>query len=104
MAVATINVLASGTTDSVTTDEVDVGPTYVGFIAFGTLGSDTGDVQIKASDGSWVDVYDSNGQVQLSATRPQVVMTMPGVYRVSVATRTSAWGIDATPYDPQRFD
>jgi hypothetical protein len=104
MAVPTINILESGTTDSVTTAEVDVGPTYVGLIAFGTLGSDTGDVQVKASDDSWVDVYDSDGQVQLSASRPQVVLQMPGVYRVSVTTRTSAWGIDATPYDPNRFD
>lgn len=97
-----INILASGTTDSVTTEEVAVGSEPVMLMAFGALGSDTGDLQVKQSDDTWSDVYDADGQVQLSATRPQWLVTGPGTYRVSVTTRTSSWGIDASPFDKSR--
>jgi len=99
-----INILASGTSSSpaAVTLEVAVGAEPVMIHAFGSLGSDTGDLQVKQSDDTWSDVYDTNGQVQISATRPQVLIEGPGTYRVVVATRTSAWGIDASPYDKNR--
>jgi hypothetical protein len=99
-----INVLASGTTDSVQSDDFAVGVTPVMVFAFGTLGSDTGDLQVRQSDGTYSDVYDTDGQVQLSATRPQVLINAPGTYRVDVTTRTGSWGIDCSPFDPRRVD
>lgn len=93
------NILESGTTDSVQSSTVNVKSQPVGIHIFGTLGSDTADLQVQASDDTWSDVYDADGQVVLSSTRPQVLIEMPGKYRLNVGTRTGAWGADASPYD-----
>jgi type 1 fimbria pilin len=59
---------------------------------YGTFGSDTADLQIKSPSGSWTDVYDSNGQVVLSAVRPQVLVEGAGTYRLDYNARTAAQG------------
>lgn len=99
-----INILASATSSSpiALTAEIAVGPEPVMVMAFGTIGSDTGDLQVKQSDDTWSDVYDADGQVQLSASRPQWLITAPGTYRVAIQTRTAAWGVDASPFDKNR--
>jgi len=90
------NILASGT-GAGTSNEFTVGSEPRTVAAFGTLGSDTGDLEMQASDGTtWTAVYDTNGQVQLSATRPQVMIEGPGVYRVDFSARASAIGVDVT--------
>ena len=91
------NILASGT-GAGTSNEFEVsGDNPRTVAAFGTLGSDTGDLELQASDGStWMDVYDTNGQVQLSATRPQVTIQGPGIYRVVFSARAAAIGVDVT--------
>ena len=59
---------------------------------YGTFGADTADLQIKDPEGDYVDVYDSNGQVVMSATRPQVLIDGPGTYRLDYNARTAAQG------------
>lgn len=98
-----INILASGTSDSVQSATVSVEATPITISLFGTLGSDTADLQRKASDDSWMDVFDGDGQVILSATRPQVEITGVGEYRLDVTTRTGSWGADASPFDKNAF-
>ena len=90
------NILASGT-GAGTSNEFEVGSKPRMVMCFGTLGSDTGDLEVQASDGStWTDVYDTDGQVQLSATRPQIVIQGPGIYRVVYSARAAAIGVDVT--------
>ena len=92
------NILASGTTDSVQSISFVVRSSPVAVTTFGTLGSDTGALESLASSGAWVAIHDENGAVLVSATRPQLQISLPGVYRINVTTRTAAWGIDVTPY------
>jgi len=83
----------TGAADSI---EFTVGASSVRLCIYpqANFGADTADLTIKGSDGTFVDVYDSNGQVVLSATRPQVFIDGPGVYVLEANARTSAWGAD----------
>jgi hypothetical protein len=89
------NILASGT-GAGTSSSFEVGPEPRMVAAFGTLGSDTGDLEVQDTGGGWSDVYDTNGQVQLAAARPQILITAPGTYRVSYSARAAAIGVDVT--------
>lgn len=101
MADSNVIILAAGTTDSVVTQTINVKSVPVRVSLFGTVGSDTADLQVLSTNSpqEWDDVYDSDGQVQLSATRPQVEITGSGQYRLNIATRTGSWGASASLYD-----
>lgn len=93
-------ILAPGTTDSVTSDEFTVdrqGTEVIAATLFvypeANLGSDVAVLKIKAPDGTYVTCTDDNGDIELSATRLTEVVVGVGTYVLTVATRTSSWGI-----------
>lgn len=90
------NILAAGTGAAETIAFSVTGPVLIA--AFGTLGADTGNLQRRATDGTWVDVYSSDALVQLKAAQPQVIIDGPGIYKVVFAARTAAIGVDKEPF------
>lgn len=71
---------------------VDKYPLTVIIYPEANFGADTADLKIQNPDGTYDDVYDDNGQVILSASRPQAKIVGAGVYRLEFAARTAAIG------------
>lgn len=49
-------------------------------------------LMIKDPDGTYVEVFDSAGQVRLCGLQPQITIIGPGTYRLEAAARTTATG------------
>lgn len=92
MAISTEQTIESATTGTGQSDSFEVLNRPVTVQVFGTLASSTADLQRQASDDSWVDVYDDNGKVTLSDTRPQETVWGGGRYRLNWTARPSAVG------------
>jgi len=89
-------ILATGTTDSVTTSTFKVRrgeEVTVMLYPDANLGADTATLEKLDPAGTWVTCTDDNGDIVLSATRTMEVIVGLGQYRLSVATRTAAWGV-----------
>lgn len=56
------------------------------------LDSEYHNLMIKDPDGTYVEVYDSAGQVRLCGLQPQITIIGPGTYRLEAAARTTATG------------
>lgn len=54
--------------------------------------SEFANLTIKDPAGTYVEVHDSAGQVQLHGANPQVTIVAPGVYRLEWSARTAAIG------------
>lgn len=93
-------ILAVADTDTVTSDVFSVrGGDEVAVIVYpqATLGADTAVLQIQDPAGTWVNMTqkltNTDENVDLSATHTTYKIPHPGAYRLTVATRTAAWGI-----------
>lgn len=59
-----------------------------------SLGSgETVDVQIKIGDGTFVDVYQNDAQVQITSTNNAITIYGPGIYGFSKSSTASAVGL-----------
>lgn len=79
----------AGNSDDFTVDQF---PLTVVIYPEANFGSDEGDLKILNPDGTYDDVYDDNGQVVLSASRPQAKVVGAGTYRLEFSARTAAIG------------
>lgn len=87
----TIAAKATGTGQSSTFD-VQRHPVTVQIYPGANLSGATADLQRLDPDGTYVDVYDENGKVTLSDTRPQEVVYGTGTFRLNFTARASAVG------------
>jgi hypothetical protein len=71
---------------------VDSRALTVGIYPEANLGAEVATLQIQNPDGTWDDVYDENGVVQLGATRIQETIWGGGTFRLEFAARTLAIG------------
>lgn len=85
----------TGTSDTFYLDKPYPGRTVQ--IYGSSLGDVEADLQIETPIG-WNDVYDDNGQVVLTATRPQEVVYGPGTFRLNFTVRTESVGACMTDY------
>lgn len=72
--------------------EVHHRPITVGIYPEANLGAEVATLQIENPDGTWDDVYDENGVIQLGATRIQETIWGGGTFRLEFAARTLAIG------------
>ena len=56
------------------------------------LDAESHNLMIKDPAGTYVEVFDSAGQVQLNGLNPQITIIAPGVYRTEASARTTATG------------
>ena len=56
------------------------------------LDAENFNLMIKDPDDTYVEVFDSAGQVQLNGLNPQITIIGPGTYRLEAAARTTATG------------
>lgn len=59
-----------------------------------TTGSEFADLQRKNAAGNWSDVYDSAGQVRLSAARTEITIVAGGEYRIAKDSTTQTVGVE----------
>jgi len=71
---------------------VDSRAVTIGIYPEANLGAEVAQLQIKNPDGTWDDVYDENGAVQLGAARIQETIWGGGTFRLEFAARTLAIG------------
>lgn len=87
-----IEILAAGTgADTAGPIEVHNRPMTVQL--FGTLTGFVGDVQRKASNGTYYDFYDENGKVTLGPSRPNYKIWDGGDFQVNVTARPNSSGV-----------
>jgi hypothetical protein len=63
------------------------------------LGADTGALVLKNPDGTYDAVYLDGSAVELSATRPQMIVDMLGTFRIEFSARTAAIGVGKAAYE-----
>ena len=62
-----------------------------------SLGDVEADLQRYSAAGNWIDQYDSNGKITLSATRTSEIVYGGGAYRLNYTTRTNSVGSSMCP-------
>lgn len=62
-----------------------------------SLGDVAADLQRYTAAGNWIDQYDDNGKITLSATRTSEVVWGGGEYRLNYTTRGSSVGSSSSP-------
>ena len=62
-----------------------------------SLGDVTADLQRYTAAGNWVDQYDDNGKITLSATRTSEIVWGGGAYRLNYTARTNSVGSSMSP-------
>ena len=87
--------LISPTTDAATVENISVRKHSVPMtiIASGLGADETIDVQIETASETYVDVYQSGTQVQLSETNNTVTIYGPGKYAIVKAATAAAVGV-----------